>query len=89
MEGRLQETPGCFVATAVYGNPDAPQVQVLREFRDNVLMHNPAGKRFVGFYYSGAGHRAADFIREHLPSVIPVIRRGLDALVERYSSQRR
>ena len=87
-KGILDGDP-CFVATAVYGNVNAPQVQTLREFRDDVLMKNPIGRAFVDFYYSGTGKKTADFIREHLPSTIPVIRRGLDVLVERYSTQRK
>ena len=79
----------CFVATAVYGDKNAQQVQTLRELRDNVLMQSSIGRAFVDFYYSGAGKRTADFIIEHLPSAIPAIRRGLDILVERYSSQRK
>ena len=74
----------CFVATAVYGNSHAPQVEVLREFRDNVLMQNKMGRAFVNFYYSGAGEKTANFIKEHLPSAIPPIRKGLDTLVEKY-----
>ena len=79
----------CFVATVVYGDRNAPQVETLREFRNNVLMQSVAGRAFVDFYYSGAGKRTADFLREHLPSTIPAIRRGLDVLVERYSAQRK
>ena len=75
----------CFVATAVYGDVNAPQVEVLREFRDNVLKDYTLGRAFVEFYYSGAGQRAAQFIEEKLPAAIPVIRKGLDFLVERYS----
>ena len=74
----------CFVATAVYGNAHAPQVEALREFRDNVLMQNKMGRAFVNFYYSGAGEKTANFIKEHLPSAIPPIRKGLDTLVEKY-----
>jgi len=83
------ENNDCFVATAVYGNRNAPQVETLREFRNNVLMQNTAGRAFVDFYYSGAGKRTAEFIREYLPSTIPAIRKGLDALVERYSAQKK
>jgi len=79
------ENSDCFIATAVYGSRDAPEVRTLRDFRDNILMQSSTGKAFVDFYYSGAGKRTADFIREHLPSTIPAIRRGLDALVESYS----
>lgn len=79
----------CFVATAVYGDNNAPQVQTLREFRDKVLMMSNIGRSFVNFYYSGAGRKTANFIKNHLPSTIPTIRRGLDVLVERYSTQRK
>ncbi len=41
----------CYIATAVYGSYDAPQVLVLRRFRDEVLMTNPLGKAFVKLYY--------------------------------------
>ncbi len=52
-------------------------------------MQSSTGRAFVDFYYSGAGKRTADFIREHLPSTIPAIRKGLDVLVEIYSAQRK
>ena len=82
--GEIEEVD-CFIATAVYGSRDAPEVRTLRDFRDNILMQSSTGRVFVDLYYSGAGKRTADFIREHLPSSIPAIRRGLDALVESYS----
>lgn len=34
---RLEVTGGCYVATAVYGSYDCPQVWTLRRFRDNTL----------------------------------------------------
>jgi hypothetical protein len=43
---------GCFIATAAYGSYLAPQVRVLRDFRDNVLMTNGPGRSFVKFYYA-------------------------------------
>ncbi|MFB3924899.1 MAG: CFI-box-CTERM domain-containing protein [Syntrophales bacterium] len=43
---------GCFIATAAYGSYLAPEVEILRNFRDRWLMTNWAGKRFVQFYYS-------------------------------------
>lgn len=88
VKGEIAEW-GCFVATAVYGSSESPQVQALRDFRDSVLMENALGKKFVEFYYSGAGKRAADFLSEHVPSAIPIIRRGLDALVDKQSRQRK
>lgn len=45
------EPTGCFVATTVYGNVDHPDVRLLREFRDEVLLSSALGRSFVGSYY--------------------------------------
>jgi len=42
---------GCFIATAIYNDYNAPQVLVLREFRDQVLRSNWIGRQFVYAYY--------------------------------------
>jgi hypothetical protein len=42
----------CYIATAVYGDEDAWQVEKLRQFRDNNLNHNLFGLTFVYLYYS-------------------------------------
>ena len=41
----------CFIAIAAYGTPTAVQIDVLREFRDVVLLESAAGSRFVRWYY--------------------------------------
>ncbi|HTF05815.1 MAG TPA: CFI-box-CTERM domain-containing protein [Bacteroidia bacterium] len=43
---------GCYIATMVYGSYDAPEVWVLRRFRDNTLQKSGAGRWFVRWYYS-------------------------------------
>lgn len=43
---------GCYVATAVYGSYDCPQVWTLRRFRDNTLAKSMYGRAFVHTYYA-------------------------------------
>jgi len=54
-------TGGCFIATAAYGTPTAEQIDVLREFRDIVLLESVAGSQFVALYYQ-LSPPVADFI---------------------------
>lgn len=41
----------CFVATAAYGSPLAPEVILLSNFRDEVLISSKLGRAFVKVYY--------------------------------------
>lgn len=43
---------GCFIATAVYNSYEAPEVLILRKFRDDILLSSKIGQFFVKFYYS-------------------------------------
>jgi len=54
-------TGGCFIATAAYGTSTAEQIDVLREFRDSVLLESTAGSVFVSLYYQ-LSPPVADFI---------------------------
>ncbi len=49
-EGRMVNV--CFVATAAYGTPYEGKIDVLREFRDEVLSKSSLGRKFIQFYYA-------------------------------------
>jgi hypothetical protein len=54
----------CFIATAAYGTDTAEQLDILREFRDEVLLPNSLGAKFVSLYYR-TSPPIADFISQH------------------------
>ncbi len=66
---------GCLIATAAYGSELAPQVQQLRELRDNTILQTESGSSFMitfnEFYYSFSPV-IADFEREN-----PVFKEGV------------
>ena len=55
-EAEKQSGGGCLIATAAFGSEISPQVQSLRELRDNSLLQTSSGKKFMTgfneFYYS-------------------------------------
>jgi len=59
---------GCLIATATYGSELAPQVQLLREIRDNTVLQTQSGTSFMTafnqFYYSFSP-AVADYEREN------------------------
>ena len=72
---------GCFVATAVYGDAEAFEVQVLRHFRDDILRQNRLGRVVVAAYYSGAGRAAARMLSSHARLLMPIVRYCLDSVI--------
>ncbi len=61
----VNEAPSpCYIATATYGTPLDEKIDVLRDFRDEVLMTNPVGKAFVSTYYA-TSPPVADALREN------------------------
>ena len=58
---------GCLIATATYGTELAPQVQLLREIRDNNLLNTESGSAFMGTFnniYYSFSPTIADWERE-------------------------
>ena len=59
---------GCLIATAAFGSEMAPQVQFLRELRDNTVLQTQSGSSFMTgfnqFYYSFSP-AVADLEREN------------------------
>ena len=47
-----QKSQGCYVATAVYGSYDCPEVWTLRRFRDYTLDKTWYGRLFIKVYYA-------------------------------------
>jgi len=43
--------PFCFIATAAYGTDTAEEINILRQFRDLVLLPSGLGAEFVSLYY--------------------------------------
>jgi hypothetical protein len=64
--GHPSETPQpwCFIATAAYGTATANEIDLLREFRDEVLLPNSLGAKFISLYYK-ISPPIADFISQH------------------------
>ncbi len=78
---------GCLIATAAYGTELAPQVQFLREVRDNTLLSTGSGTSFMtGFnqvYYSFSP-TVADFERDS-PVFRDVVRTAITPMISTLS----
>jgi len=71
---------GCFIATAAFGYYSAPQVQVLRNWRDRYLLTSDLGTSIVQWYYQHSPPMA-DYIHHHATAKI-VIRLALYPLIQ-------
>ena len=61
----INRKKGCFIATAIYGSHLAPEVIILRDYRDHVLMKNIFGRLCVTIYYC-VSPTIARFIRRNV-----------------------
>ena len=82
-----EEGGGCLIATAAYGSELAPQVQQLREIRDNQLMNTESGSAFMTTfneaYYSFSPY-IADLERES-PIFKEIVKAGLTPMLSTLS----
>lgn len=75
-----QKKEGCYIATAVYGSYDAPEVLVLRRFRDEFLQKIAIGRLFVRAYYALSPALAQKLhTAKHMNAFV---RKGLNHLVD-------
>ncbi len=74
---------GCLIATAAYGSEMAPQVQLLREIRDNQLMNTESGSAFMSDLMNctiHSHHTIADMEREN-PMFKEAVKLGLTPML--------
>ncbi len=74
------KSEGCYIATAVYGTYDHPQVIVLRMFRDDILLNSQIGRKFVHLYYRYSPRIADKLKNNYLFNII--IRKLLDCFTQ-------
>ena len=78
---------GCLIATAAYGSELAPQVQMLREIRDNQLMNTESGSAFMTTFnelYYSFSPTIADMERES-PVFKEIVKAGLTPMISTLS----
>lgn len=82
-----ESSGGCYIATAVYGGYEHPQVIKLRIFRDKVLARSAVGRLIIKTYYQISpplarklerGHRMNNFVRAFLDGFIKALERKHD-----------
>jgi len=83
VEYKKSNNGGCLIATAAFGSEMAPQIQLLREIRDNTVLQTQYGSMFMSsfnqFYYSFSPV-VADYEREN-PTFKEVVKITLTPLL--------
>ncbi len=83
---KFKTVEGCFLATAAYGSALEPEVEMLRRFRDGVLLTTVTGRVLTAFYYQvspALAHQlrraewARGMVRLALGPVVDLARAGL------------
>ena len=74
---------GCLIATATFGSELAPQVQQLRELRDDKLLQTESGKSFINSFntiYYSFSPQIADYQREN-PAFKELVKAGITPMI--------
>jgi len=71
---------GCFIATAAYSTSTHPDLDTLRNFRDEKLLTNPVGKQLVNLYYQ-ISPSIAQYV-EKQPAIKSFVRQQLERLAQ-------
>ena len=84
---KTEEKGGCLIATATYGTELAPQVQLLREIRDNNLLNTESGSAFMETFndiYYTFSPTIADMERQS-PIFKEIVKAGLTPMLSTLS----
>jgi hypothetical protein len=81
---KVKRATGCFIATATYGDENAPEVKFFRTFRNEYLLSNRAGCQMTRLYYLVAPYIA--WIIEKTPFLKRLTRKGLTLLIKMIES---
>lgn len=80
-EGSAKAAGGCYVATAIYGSYDCPDVWVLRRYRDQALARSGFGRAFIRTYYRLSpaalrvlGERGTSLLRRPVEGLVELLR---------------
>ncbi len=86
-EEKTSRGGGCLIATAAYGSEMSPQVQLLREIRDNQLMNTESGSAFMSTFnnvYYSFSPTIADMQRDS-PILKEIVKVGLTPMISSLS----
>lgn len=81
---RYGRSSPCFIATAVYGDPLAPEVEALRRFRDIRLRPYSLGRAAIITYYR-LSPPIADWLKSHR-YITYIVRNILNIIAKKYRS---
>lgn len=84
LSGKSTGNKNCYIATLVYKDIEHPKVEILRNYRDNILSKYFLGKLFIKFYYKFSPKLVKNL--ERYSSVHNIIRFFLDTIIKKISN---